>query len=171
MGKKMWSLDTVRYWRLSFFFFPLFLGHGEGSAWGIYRLHSLRISVLLLISLKHCGYCNWVKLGAEGIWYGFSKTWFMCNQTFSCLYGLARLNCHSRFLEQCSFAWVQNALKVTSCSRWYLWPNALCLFGIGKGALRLLKYSSAGEDKLTRHHPSIITASCLFRSRCQKPTM
>lgn len=56
------------------FFLLFFFGGGGGSAWGMYRLHSLRIPVLLLISLKHCVYCNWFKLGVEGIWYGFSKT-------------------------------------------------------------------------------------------------
>ena len=89
----------------------------------------------------------------------------------------AQFNCHLSFLEQCSYTLAQNALKVTS------YMNIEQLFSVAlvtycallvwywKGALRLPNYTSGREDKLTGLHPSIVTASCLFRSRCQKCTM
>lgn len=72
-----------------FFFFPFW------SSWGIHSCCSLRIPGLLLIPLKHCVCCNWVKLWVGGWDMGFQKT-----DSFANIFLFIRsvqLNCHLRF--------------------------------------------------------------------------
>lgn len=128
MGKKMWSLDTVRYWSLSgFVFFPSFpFFIFFTSAWGIYKLPSLRIPGLLLIPLKQCVWWNWVTL-CVGVGHGFSKPDLSAINVFLCILS-AQCNCHLRLVQQCSSTLAQNALKVTSTWLYQLFLVALVTF-------------------------------------------